>query len=97
MHSLGSILIVLNSGRMAMNCWEHAAAKHMPVRAVAMCVHCGAGVCLEHATVCEEERTRRNGTGAPSRLMPNGREICCSTCHAAFSEAVPSHEAALLR
>jgi len=80
-----------------MNCWEHAAVKHMTTRAVAVCVHCGAGVCLEHATVCAEERVHRSGPGAPSRLIPDGREICCSTCHAAFSEAVPAHEETLLR
>ncbi|WP_407645359.1 MULTISPECIES: DUF2180 family protein [Brevibacterium] len=78
---------------MTMNCWEHAASEQIMARAVAVCVHCGVGLCLEHATICEEVRIHRNGTGAPSRLLPDGREICCSTCHAAFSEAVPAHEA----
>lgn len=75
-----------------MHCWEHETHEQKEVLAVAICVHCGAGLCLEHATVCEEERIHQTGTGAPTRLLPNAREICCSTCHSAFSETVPAHK-----
>lgn len=77
-----------------MDCWEHETAEQGPVRAVAVCAHCGVGLCGQHASVCEEERFGHNGLGAPSRLLPNGRKICCATCREAFTDAVPAHQAA---
>lgn len=75
-----------------MDCWEHDVAGHGAVRAVAVCAHCGVGLCAEHASVCAEERTVHSGVGGPSRLLPNGRQICCPTCREAFTYAVPAHE-----
>lgn len=63
-----------------MNCWDHELGGQTSVRAVAVCVHCGAGVCLEHAAVRETERYQQNAVGSPSRLLPNEREITCATC-----------------
>ncbi|QDO88142.1 DUF2180 family protein [Ornithinimicrobium ciconiae] len=63
-----------------MNCWDHELGGQASVRAVAVCMHCGAGVCLEHASVRETERYRQNGVGSPSRLLPNSREISCAAC-----------------
>lgn len=77
-----------------MDCWEHEIGGQGSVRAVAVCAHCGAGLCAEHASVCAEERTVHSGVGGPSRLLPDGRKICCATCHQAFPDAVPAHEAA---
>lgn len=76
-----------------MNCWEHTDAGTDSVPAVAFCRHCGAALCIEHATVCADERIRQNGLGSPTRLLPDGRKICCPTCRQAFAESVPEHRA----
>ncbi len=76
-----------------MNCWEHTTTGAGSVPAVAFCRHCGAALCSEHATVCADERVRHNGLGSPTRLLPDGRKICCSTCREAFAESVPVHQA----
>lgn len=76
-----------------MDCWEHETAGQGSVPAVAFCRHCGAALCREHATVCTDERVRQNGMGSPTRLLPDGRKICCSTCRDAFVESIPVHRA----
>lgn len=76
-----------------MDCWEHETAGQGPVSAVAFCRHCGAALCREHATVCTGERVRQNGMGSPTCLLPDGRNICCSTCREAFVESTPVHRA----
>ncbi|WP_363323240.1 DUF2180 family protein [uncultured Brachybacterium sp.] len=62
-----------------MNCWEHSKSRPGVEPAVAVCVHCGAALCTEHASVCEQKETRSNGPGAPSQLS-NTRRICCNMC-----------------
>lgn len=76
-----------------MDCWEHEAAGQGSVPAVAFCQHCGAALCREHATVCADERVRQNAVGSPTRLLPDGRKICCATCREAFVESVSVHRA----
>lgn len=70
-----------------MDCWDHELGGQASVRAVAVCMHCGAGVCLEHASVRETERYRQNGVGSRSRLLPNSREISCAACAEATKDA----------
>ena len=67
-----------------MNCYDCAATgTYRP--AVAVCVDCGAGVCIEHAVNTSHWLTRTQAVMRVERVAPPGRMIRCETCHAARS------------
>lgn len=63
-----------------MNCLDHAPS---PVPAVAVCTHCGAAVCGEHAVVAPDRLHRMELINRPVPVDPPARIIRCQTCSAA--------------
>ncbi len=53
--------------------------------AVAICVDCGAGVCIEHAVNTRHWLTRQVAIAGVQRIDPPARLIRCATCHAAHA------------
>ena len=51
--------------------------------AAAVCMHCGAGVCLEHAVVQDEYLTVTAPINRSMRVEPAARRIVCERCAAA--------------
>jgi hypothetical protein len=67
-----------------MNCYDCATTgTYHP--AVAACVDCGAGVCIEHAINTNHWLTRTQAVMRIERVEPPGRIIRCETCNAARS------------
>ncbi|MDH6132049.1 hypothetical protein P3T37_001434 [Kitasatospora sp. MAA4] len=61
-----------------MNCYDcHTAERTTP--ALAVCHHCGAGLCAEHARALPDTVHHLSGTGA-STLPRRARRISCSVC-----------------
>ena len=54
--------------------------------AVAVCQHCGAGVCFDHAVVLDEPAHRRPGLGSAANGS-SARGFACPTCSAVESWA----------
>ncbi|WP_371502101.1 DUF2180 family protein [Kitasatospora sp. NBC_00374] len=67
-----------------MNCYDcHAEDRVVP--AVAVCHHCGAGLCGDHTTSVWEVVHHASGTGA-STLPTRARRLLCTTCAVAGAE-----------
>jgi hypothetical protein len=66
-----------------MECLD-CALKHAVTTAVAVCVDCGAGVCVRHAQVSAHHRVVSVGLGGTAAVEPAAREVRCDTCHAAY-------------
>jgi hypothetical protein len=65
-----------------MNCYDCATTgTYRP--AVAVCVDCGVGVCIEHAVNTSHWLTRTQALMRVERIEPPARIIRCETCHAA--------------
>lgn len=65
-----------------MNCYDCATAgDHHP--AVAVCVDCGAAVCVEHAVPVRHWLTRTQTIMRVERVGPPARLIRCEPCHVA--------------
>jgi hypothetical protein len=67
-----------------MNCYDCAAAGNYR-DAVAICVDCGAGICIEHAVNARHWLTRTLPLLRVERVDPPARVIRCDTCHAAHA------------
>ena len=55
--------------------------------AVAVCAHCGAGVCLDHAVVVPHRLTRPAALLRQDPVDPPARRLPCLTCAAAEQAA----------
>jgi hypothetical protein len=55
--------------------------------AVAVCQHCGAGVCFDHAVVLDQPAHRRSGLGSATNGSST-RRFDCPTCAAAESSVL---------
>ncbi len=53
------------------------------VVAVAICGHCGAGVCVEHLIESDEQLTVRMPINRPVPIDPPARKLRCGRCMAA--------------
>jgi hypothetical protein len=67
-----------------MNCYDCATAGDHR-QAVAVCVDCGAAVCIEHATSTQHWLTRTQTIMRIERVEPPARVIRCETCHTAHA------------
>ncbi|MBI4939344.1 MAG: DUF2180 family protein [Actinobacteria bacterium] len=69
-----------------MNCYD-CAVRAVSTSAVAVCVDCGVGLCVDHAEVTPRRLTR---TAAMNRAVPVGpvtRTVRCHLCRAALDAA----------
>lgn len=64
-----------------MNCYEHD-GQHGTETAVAVCPHCGAGLCIAHLVECRTTPVGHSGLGNPT-VHPTRCELCCSSCREA--------------
>ncbi|WP_024755170.1 DUF2180 family protein [Streptomyces exfoliatus] len=72
-----------------MNCYD-CAQKGKTVPATAVCRHCGAAVCAEHAHVVTAEQITHNaGLGVSTLALP-ARRITCITCYGAEHSGSPA-------
>ena len=78
-----------------MNCFD-CAALGQPAAAVAVCAHCGAAVCYDHAHVTARWLTRTLVINRVVAIEPPARTICCGVCQAA-RDAAPAMNAAAFR
>lgn len=62
-----------------MNCYD-CDREDRTVPATAVCRHCGAAVCTEHAHATTELVTRNAGLGLATLPLP-ARRITCTTCY----------------
>ena len=67
-----------------MNCYDCANTGTYR-NAVAICIDCGAAVCIEHAVNARHWLTRTQALMRVERVEPPGRVIRCETCHAAHT------------
>ncbi|WP_199896520.1 DUF2180 family protein [Streptomyces niger] len=67
-----------------MNCFD-CTQERKSVPAVAVCCHCGTGVCAEHLVLRTEEVHHDMGTG-PSWGKRSARRATCPTCNSAEQE-----------
>ncbi len=74
-----------------MNCYDCATTGHDNT-AVATCVDCGAGLCIEHAVVAPHHLTRVAVINRVETIEPAARVMYCETCAAAHN-AVDHHRA----
>jgi hypothetical protein len=65
-----------------MNCYD-CSRVGVTRGAVAVCIDCGAAVCLEHTISEKHWLTRMQVILRVERVDPPGRLIRCRTCHAA--------------
>lgn len=63
-----------------MNCLD---CSPIPRDAVAVCTHCGTGICAEHAVVVKHHLTKAVSLTREVPVEPAARLIRCTTCHAA--------------
>ena len=63
-----------------MNCFDCA---HGDVVAVAVCAHCGAGLCREHVVAVDETLTVVMPINAVIEISPPARRLRCQRCDAA--------------
>lgn len=71
-----------------MNCYD-CAREDRNVAATAVCRHCGAAVCIEHAHATADLVTRNAGMGL-STLPLHARRITCTTCYEAEHSGNPT-------
>lgn len=71
-----------------MNCYD-CAQEGRTVPATAVCRHCGAAVCTEHAHVTGDLVQRTVGMGPTVRPLP-ARRITCVTCYDAEHSGNPA-------
>ncbi len=79
-----------------MNCFECATTTPAATdrAAVAVCAHCGAAVCVDHATVAPHHLTLVEPLILTVPVEPPARRIYCPTCAAAIdSQAHPPDHA----
>jgi hypothetical protein len=62
-----------------MNCYDCAILGHHSA-AVAACIDCGAGVCVEHAVVTPRHLTRTAVINRIETVEPPARAVRCGTC-----------------
>ena len=67
-----------------MNCYDCATTGSYR-EAVAICVDCGAAVCVEHAVNTRHWLTRTQALLRVERVDPPARAMRCGTCHAAHA------------
>ena len=72
-----------------MNCLDCAADHGTDRPAIAVCVHCGAGVCLPHARITSAPPAGLPPLLAPSTTAPASRQVHCLTCAASQAGADP--------
>lgn len=65
-----------------MNCYDCATIGHQN-SAVATCIDCGAGVCVEHVIVVPHHLTRVEIINLRVNVEPPARLMYCETCLAA--------------
>ena len=65
-----------------MNCYD-CAVVGVHRDAVAVCVDCGAAVCVEHAVSAQHWLTRTQLINRVERVDPPARVVRCGFCHAA--------------
>ena len=70
-----------------MNCYD-CTMDGVARAAVATCVDCGAGVCLEHSTTQRRWLTRTLPINGVETVYPAARQIRCLTCTTAQQAAV---------
>ena len=76
-----------------MNCYDCAITGHQNA-AVASCVDCGAGLCIEHAIVAPHHLTRVGVINRIETIEPPARLMYCETCataHDAVAHRVAHH------
>jgi hypothetical protein len=69
-----------------MNCYDCSITGH-DTPAVATCIHCGAGLCIEHAIVAPHHLTRPGLINRLETVEPPARLVHCETCAAAHDAA----------
>jgi hypothetical protein len=70
-----------------MNCYDCATTAHYNP-AVAICIDCGAGLCIEHAVVVQHHLTRVAVINRIENVEPPARLLYCETCAAAHDAVV---------
>jgi hypothetical protein len=73
-----------------MNCLDCTAEHHTERPAVAVCRHCGAGVCLPHARITTALPADLPPILAASSAAPASRRVHCLTCAASAAGADPA-------
>ncbi|HEU4676638.1 MAG TPA: DUF2180 family protein [Motilibacteraceae bacterium] len=71
-----------------MNCLDCLAERAQAVPAVAVCLDCGAGVCLEHAVLVARRVDARGLLGRRIPLSRGGRVVRCEVCQRAHDAVV---------
>ncbi|MEU5894372.1 DUF2180 family protein [Streptomyces sp. NPDC047461] len=71
-----------------MNCYD-CAQEERTIPATAVCLHCGAAVCTEHAHVTADLVYRMVGMGPSVRPLA-ARRITCTTCYDAEHSGNPT-------
>ncbi|MFE0100381.1 DUF2180 family protein [Streptomyces sp. NPDC059009] len=74
-----------------MKCYDCAHAGQS-VDAVAVCRHCGSGMCVAHVAVAGEEVRHLTGMGL-SHGPRAARRMTCTVCHEAESLVTAAHHA----
>jgi len=69
------------------NCLDCATEHHTERPAVAVCVHCGAGVCLPHARITAGPPVELPTILAATTAAPASRQVHCLTCTASRAGA----------
>ena len=69
-----------------MNCYDCATTGHHN-SAVAICIDCGAGQCLDHAVVAPHNLTRVAVINRRENIEPAARLMYCKTCATAHDAA----------
>jgi hypothetical protein len=73
-----------------MNCFDCITGTIPTTRpAVAVCQHCGAAECANHATVTTDHLTRVEALNRHVAVEPPARRIYCPTCAAAAAQTRP--------
>jgi hypothetical protein len=73
-----------------MNCYDCAITGHHNP-AVATCIDCGAGLCLDHAIVASHHLTHVGVINRVEIIEPPARLMYCHTCAAAHDAAAHHH------
>lgn len=69
-----------------MNCFDCAGVGHS-VPAVAICVDCGAGMCMDHARLSVHSLTRTALINRVEVVEPPRRTLRCAVCQSAHDAA----------
>ncbi len=73
-----------------MTCLDCAAEHGTDRPAIAVCIHCGAGVCLPHARITSAPPAGLPPLLAPNTTAPASRQVHCLTCAASQAGADPA-------